>query len=66
MSKIDDSINMIGMEQTLKVMLDAAKQMATYYQALLGQGVPSEAALDLTIALQTAIFTRPVPPGEDV
>lgn len=62
MSKIEDSINKIGMDQTIKAMLDAAYQMATYYRALCASGLPHDAALALTVALQTSIFSRPPAP----
>jgi hypothetical protein len=66
-SKMDDSINKIGMDQTIKAMVDSAFQMSTYYRALCANGLPDDAALALTVALQTSILSqppRPTPPED--
>lgn len=58
MSRMDDEINRIGVDQALQAVLDFAEQVAAYYLALRRHGVPTAAAAGLAAAFQASWLAR--------
>jgi hypothetical protein len=53
-----------GFDQMAAFLLELAKSMAGYYEALVASGVPPEYAVQLALAAQTSLFLQMRPPPD--
>lgn len=68
---IEDDINKIGIDQSLKAIMQVANQVASYYLVLRQEGIPVAVAQALTVGFQVELFAMQsrqppaAPPNEE-